>query len=465
MKRIFALLLTIALLLSACTSTGDTPQGFNVDLFSEGEELSGTLTISTEYGEDKFYGVDPLVEGFKELHPNVEVIVERTDIADRYKIIEEDIVKLEQYQDDLNVSITAGSPPDLIFTDQDYASNFVPSGMIMDLNVFMENDPSFKEEDFFINILEAFEVKGGLYLMPNAITYDLFRLRIDVLENAGYDPETIETVDYKLLLDVYNKAIDSGDFPELISMGHGATEGKAILWFHESASAFNLSEMTANYDSPEFIEYLELTRAYEGSPYPAGGFNGLGFEEYLLDKSYFVENVGTLVSASDVDVLTTKKDGMTDVIPVTTLKGELFIDPRYLMSIPTNAKNPALAWEFIKYCTYESDSSSIYYNFSTAGKWNGDRFEHSIPINKNNFAESIEQHLAEFPDEVKDKFLSTLETPLSLPIITNGVNTYLGKALQSSMWYDYYQTKGIATAEEVAKGMQEKAEIYFREIE
>ncbi len=464
MKRTIALILTIALLLTACTSTGETAQGFNVDLFSEGEELSGTLTISAEYGEDEFSGWYPLVEGFKELHPNVDVVVEHTG-ANRNEPTDDDTVKLAQYQNDLNVNITAGNPPDLIFASRDYASNFVPSGMIMDLNTFIENDPTFKEEDFFMNVLEAFEIKDGLHSIPNAITYDFFRLRTDVLENAGYDPDTIETVDYKLLLDVYNKAIDSGDFPELVSMGHSAVDGKAVLWNYEVASMFNRSEMTADYDNPEFIEYLEVTRAYDGSPYPIGSFVGMVFDEYFFDNSYFVERVVADLSVVSVDFVTTAKDGVTDVIPVTSAKGELLILPPYLMSIPTNAKNSALAWEFIKYCTYESDAPSLNYHFSTTGKWNGNRFESYIPINKNNFSITIDKNLEEFSDEIKEKYLNFAETLQDLPLIVKVLNPYLDDALKSSLWYDYYKTEGIATAEEVAKDMQEKAEIYFREIE
>ncbi len=463
MKKIIIISL-IALLLPSCASI--PPQETTVEIYSEGEELSGTLTISTEFAPEEYYGWYPLVEGFKKLHPNVEVIVEHTEI-ERLNQIVEDGIKFEQYRNDLSVSITAGNPPDLIFTRDDYASNFVPSEMIMDLNTFIEKDPSFKEEDFYMNVLDAFEIKDSLYTMPNAITYDLIRLRTDILENAGYEPDEIETVDYKLLLDVYNKAVDSGNFPELKSMVSGGVEGKAILWIQELASAFNPSEMTASFDSPEFIEYLETTRAYGGSPNPLGSIHFYTpFDEYLADKSYFLYYVMSYIGNTDesINEALVEKDGVTGIIPVTSAKGELYIKARFLMSIPKNAKNSSLAWEFIKYCIYESNSPSISYSSFTAGTMDGDRFEQAIPINKNNLSVMIDQYLPSFPSETRENYKKAFETPLSLPLFTNGLNVYLSDALTNSLWYDYYQTEGIATAEEVAKDMQEKTEIYFSEI-
>ncbi len=464
MKRIFTLLLTVLILLTAC-GTGGRVQEADVVLFSEGEELSGTLTISSVYAEEDFYGWYPLVEGFKSLHPNVEVIVEHAGI-ERLFMTEETGIKLEQYRNDLSVNLIAGSPPDLIFTDNDYASNFVPGEMIMDLNVFIEKDPTFKEEDFYMNVLDAFEISGGLYSMPNAIEYELFRMRTDVLENAGYVPDEVETVDYKLLLDVYNKAVDSGNFPELKSMTADRIEGKATLWMQERASAFNLSEMTASFDSPEFLEYLETTRAYNGSPNPLGHFNSnVSYDGYLTDKSYFVYSVPTGIANFNTSEILVEKDGVTGLIPVTSLEGELLIDPLYLMSIPRNADNPALAWEFIKYCIYESESESIDFSSFTVGTMDGDRFEQAIPLNKNNLSVMVEQYLSSFPSETKERYKNAFEEPLmNLPLITNGINVYLGNALQNSSWYDYYRTSGVHTAEETARDMQEKTEIYFSEI-
>ncbi len=483
MKRTFALILTVALLLTACTTSGEIESSssavessepeieeqlsLDVDLFEEGEELSGTLVISSDTVDtytSNYHGILPLVNGFNELHPNVEVIVEGYDRFDTTLSEEEQEVADEQYKQNMLISLTAGDVPDLIFTNLDYTSSFATTNHIMDLNAFMQNDPTFNKDDYFMEVFEACEVYGKLYNMPNTVNFMFLRMREDVLNAAGVDPNAVETVDYKFLLDVYNKAMDSEKFPDLKHIARDSTEGTVVLFRHEIANAFNSQDMTASFNTPEFIEYLKLTKEHDSSilfRYFWGPiYDGA---EAFIDDSYFVESILTgLAGFANGEFIAKKIDGITEPIPVVTSSGKLLINSGFNMSIPTNAKNPALAWEFIKYCIYESEEMPDGLEIENLGKWNGDRFEQNVPVNKNNMKRFINAQLTTSTQEEKDKMIALYENALSRPLVKENVNAYLPVY---EILTQYYETDGMYTAEETAKMIQERVEVYLKEIE
>ncbi len=463
MKRIFTLLLACLLLLTACT-TGGIQSEFDVEIYSEGEELSGTLTIAVDEAEIEYFGWYSLVQGFKTLHPNVEVIAEHTNVNVFEQEYEQDQIELEKFREDLKVNLLGGEAPDLILSSlSDYATNFASSNMIYNLNEFIENDESFKEEDFFMEILQAFEVMGGLYTMPNTVSFSMMRLRTDVLDEANIDYSALESIDYKLLLNAYNGAKESGNFPELKSMGLNAVDGHAVFFGYESGSCIDYGTLSANFNTPEYIEYLTLTKEYDGSTAPVGVFmNSETTDDYFLDKSYLAEGVYSSINPLNFDHVMADINDVTPAVPTTSSKGELSLRAGYSMSIPKNCENPALAWEFIKYCTYESESIST--GFMEHGKFGGDRFDGWIPINKNNFEKYAKGiYFEEAADQV-DAYIKKIEDILStMPLKSDVSNPYID-SVGGLLWIDYYQTDGIATAEEVAIDMQNRYDIYFSEI-
>ncbi len=483
MKRLFALICTIALLLTACTTGGDNTSSavessepeieeelsLDVDLFKEDEELSGTLVISSDsastYSAANF-GIYPLVEGFNELHPNVEIKVEGFNVRDSDASDEETAVLKEQYKQELRINLTAGNAPDLMFTYDNYTASFALTDNIMDLNAFMQNDPTFLTEDYFTQIFEAAEVNGKLYNMPNVVMFTLMRIREDVLAVAGVNPDSLKTIDYKTLLDIYNKAVSSGQFPDLKYIGKQGLEGNALLYLHEITNAFDSNNMTANFNSPEFIEYLTLTKEYPiESTFGAFDSPVYDFNETFINNTYFAEVTSNMMVFFDTDKFIIETPaGATNLIPVVTSGGTLPIRSVFNMSIPTNSNNPALAWEFIKYCIYESEEMPQGLEIEKFGRWNGDRFTRNIPVNKNNFRKFAEGQLEDRTQEEKDKFIEIYENALSLPLTITNYDAYL-PAYENEILREYYEIDGLYTAEEVAEILQEQTEVYLKEIE
>ncbi len=419
--------------------------------------LSGTLEIATDFFDDgEFTAPNTVIEGFKKLNPDVEIIINGGDgflkVPNGY---EEGMIIFDSYVQNLRIKMVSGDAPDLIYqSEDDYITDFVPSGLTTDLNSYIESDETFIKDDFFMNVLEANELSGGLYSIIPRFDIEFFRLQVDALDAAQIEESSIETIDYKLLYDIYNKAKDSGKLESPMPIGDS---GKVYLMNHEHSAYFDRETMTANFNSEGFIEYLNITDAYnsiDGSI--AGGFND---DPSIFEDENF-NDIAILATAYPLDseLMIKKSEGFTEPIPVTTSSGELLVSG-VSMGIPANAKNPELAWEFIKYCIYESGEIDLSVN--KFGDWNGDRFDVSIPINKNNFEEYYRLKLSAYSDEEIDEYISYIYGALELPT----VGSLPSEDLELALFYlqeDFYN--GLMTAEECAKAMQDRVDIYLAEI-
>ncbi len=467
MKKFISIILILSLI-SLISCTDQSAQIYSENMGSaqqesdteseDSDDTNNVLVISTEYVPQEYAGFGSLIEGFKKLHPEVEVILNDTSVDTMSLTPDETTLALSKYMDDLSVKLLAGEAPDLIFCLGDFNNDFAFSGLLYDLNEFIENDETFVKEDFFMEVLEAWEIAGGLHSMPTIFLFNSVRFRQDVLDGVGISVDEMESVDYKFLFDTYYTVLDSGLFPEITHLGRPEYVGKGPLTSEERASAFDRESMTVSFESEEFLDFLNTTNGYDITDIPFGTLNIDGADFFFQRDEYLVEGA-TSVTGNAVQLISNQANA-SKVIPITTSEGELLIKGNNV-SIPKDAKNPELAWEFIKYCIYESETVSTSYD--TIGEWEGDRFENFVPINKNNFkklcdayavGETQEVYMADFYDYV----IKTLE----LPIATKLPSTTLGRALDA-IQMDFYN--GLMTAEECAKAMQDRAEIYFAEIE
>ncbi len=458
MKKLTSIFLSIVLItLVACSTGTDTAK---VEIIPEGTELSGVLEI---YTDSQFYDLE--IDGFKELHPNVDVII--NDGID-YQIGFDEVLEFEKFKSDLGVKILGGSPPDLILSGDDYVTNYVPSGLIVDLYEYMDADPTFNEEDYFMNALEAYELKGGLYSMPSELTITMLRLNKNVLEAAGVDHEEIEFVDYSLIYDTYNKAIESGKIPwfEYIT-----ESGKSLFNDEEFSLCFDRDTMTANFETEALKKYLETTKSYDAPDNQIiNDFEGFEFSELIdIEDDSTVENYPYMglskaftVILSDPIKMVQEYDNLTKALPVVNSESELFLDYTPQMSITKGAKNPELAWEFIKFCVYEAETLDL--SIPKIGRFDGDKFTGVVSINRNNTEKYFDIMLtnSRFTQEEEDEYMSLLLSTLELPM-TKGISSV---ELLEALYYiqeDYYS--GLLTVDECVSAMQERAEIYLSEIE
>lgn len=129
------------------------------------------------------------VELYNEEHSDVkiEVVNYLDNYSDSYEALEQ-----------IKIEIIAGNGPDMINFGSLYSPLDASCGMMADLYPFMENDESFNRQDYYYNILQAFDTGDSLYVLVPSYGIDSYATVNGEL--AGLDSMNIWQ-----LVDAYNK--------------------------------------------------------------------------------------------------------------------------------------------------------------------------------------------------------------------------------------------------------------------
>jgi multiple sugar transport system permease protein len=97
-----------------------------------------------------------MVQKFEETHPGVHVSAERAPAGNPYvqKVL---------------VEFAGGTPPDVLFVETNIFVTLADKGVLMPLNGFMRDDPSFRLADYYQEIVNRFTVRGQVYTIPRDI--------------------------------------------------------------------------------------------------------------------------------------------------------------------------------------------------------------------------------------------------------------------------------------------------------
>ncbi|MBW7458161.1 ABC transporter substrate-binding protein [Paenibacillus sepulcri] len=119
------------------------------------------LVISTYSRNEQ---IQTAVKKYEALHPNIEIDLQvaQTDVNDPDK----QLADQEKFVAAANTAMLAGKGPDLIEMDLLPTEKYVNRNLLVNLSDLMQQDPTFKKEDYFTNILDNSQINGGLYAMP-----------------------------------------------------------------------------------------------------------------------------------------------------------------------------------------------------------------------------------------------------------------------------------------------------------
>ena len=176
------ILLTLCLGFTGCSTT------------SSSEEETKTLTLAVfknEFGGNTLPERSSLlqwVELYNENHSDVKI--EIVNYLENYSTPYEALNQIK-------MEISAGNGPDMINFGRQYSPLDASSGIMADLYPFLQNDKSFNKQDFYYNILKAFEVGDSLYvLVPN--------YTIESYATTNKELVGLESMDIRQLVDAYN---------------------------------------------------------------------------------------------------------------------------------------------------------------------------------------------------------------------------------------------------------------------
>ncbi len=460
MKKFISILLSITLISLVACGTGTSTA--KLEIIPEGTELSGVLEISSFASADDSSHWWNLAQGFMKLHPNVEIVASDTITnSSPLRATEQSILEKQQYIADLRIRLISGDAPDLIFGGFEIISDFAPSDVLWDLNEYIENDETFIEEDFYMNVIRAGEIGGELVAIPIGF-YDAgsMRFNTDMLNTAGISLEGLEDVDYKFVMDTYEELIESGKFPELKSVDVDAAMSYMLFLLEEMYACIDFENFTANFDTENFRNYLETMKAYMNTLTEIGESDKEN--DMFEDGTYFAE-IPLVTLYDKISLYLGDYENASKLYPMVSTTGEHIIYTYDNMAIPKNAENPELAWEFIKYCTYESEKVGTIFDYEKKGHWDGDRFDSFLPINKGNLEKYLEVTLVGQEEYFSEKMITYMDEIASYPTRQFFMFNTLMIEISEIVSYDYYRTDLIDT-DECIKLLQDKAKIYFAEM-
>ena len=291
------------------------------------------------------------------------------------------------------------------------------------------------------------------------------------------------------ILDWYERARETApDLQLFFTAG-----GKDTLFPAEKSAYLDLDGGTASFDSPGFHTFLERTNAVlnddpgldpedeigygdaasadELLRYQATGKEPVTFDPQYYPYYYNIITKGraslAVVDISQTFALTAYDQPfayMAGPFPLTDTLGRLGLSSTDGFAVPSSCRDPALAWEFIKYCVSGRETVS----FEKYGYGNTE-YTRNLPINKRNFSLTMEG----FPEVLKRGVSLGRGAlgPVDGELLAEKVEQALALELIDSRQYgvdvgDYleeYYEKGLTTAEQCAKKVQDRAEIWLGE--
>lgn len=452
---------TLILILNACSS----PEEDKVpSVNSPKEELSGTLTVTTFF--DGY--IDIHAKNFMNMHPGVDILVIRN---------ENNVVTLEEYATRISTELMSGKGTDLVDLSNLDISRYAKSGLLCNLNEFMDNDAKFNREDYYNNVFEAIEYDNNLYAMPFAFLYDMVYVSNPMTENLNLNLTGIDGINYIKMVDIYEKAKNQHDSPQDLGFMPGAV--KESFFDYEVIEFYDTENKTAWIEGDEFVHHLNITKTIDTgySPDNQGGWYmtriGDGNDDFMKSDFMFSK-----FESNSIDLYNTmiEYENILDPIPLLNSAGNApFNTFSSMYAIPKNSQNKELAWEFLKYCISEKEISD--FKNEEEEKLYFMMYQGWIPINAGNFYTSFRYSFENEIERIKEagfdvKWKSDNKEQLINDTLDkiNQWNLERNKLVSDfELWtllksdlenYYYYN---LTTAEETAKIIQNKVLTYLNE--
>lgn len=263
---------------------------------------------------------------------------------DTYRIKVVDYSNDEDYEAGLNAyneAVLNGEMADLINVDWSQYKSMARKGLYADLNEFIDKDADINREDYFENVLEAYEVDGKLYAMPMSFAVSSLVGKTSVWgEENGITTEKLAEV--------------MNSLPEDVTLMDGISKS---YWLYLALQGninnfINWETGECSFDSEEFIAILEMANKFpaeydyasETMSTPEKIQNG----KVLLYGDSWYDITGYQVTKAIFD------DEITVLgYPGAGGNGGLIQNMSSLFAISEQSENKEGAWEFVKYMISE----------------------------------------------------------------------------------------------------------------
>lgn len=329
-KRVLGIVSTTAvvgsLLLTACGSTsgsGSTSSTVN---------YSGTLTIWHDWTGAYLTAKQAIVQDYEKQHPNVKITL----------VNQNDDTKTEN-------AIKAGTGPDIVQDPVDHIGTLASAGAIVPIDQY--EGPSDLSSTYTKTAAESVQFNSHVYGIPEVseivtIMYNKKLVSADQLPKTTDDMFTFEKTytqahpgSYGIVWDVNNVYVDAGFF-----YGYGASlidsQGNTTI---ASPAGVNADTYIAQYNKvlPKDLTGQTATALFNEGKAAA-----------IIDGPWAYTGYGQAIGADNLGFAT------LPVVNSTNTPVEPFVGGKAFM-LTKNAKNPALAIDFMKFFTNASNQATM----------------------------------------------------------------------------------------------------------
>ncbi|MCM1303267.1 MAG: extracellular solute-binding protein [Lachnospiraceae bacterium] len=333
---------------------------------------------------------------------NNQYFIEVKDYGEEGSILEAD-----EFATRLTLDILSGKGPDLVVWDTGYWSPALASEKLMvDLYDFMDADPDFHREDYYENILQAFEMNGGLYTMPVSFQIDTV---CGKAEEIGTDRGVTESWELGEMIE----AFENSPHAEWLTSNHSKDLTFLFVCQGCIGNYVDWGSGECRFDTPEFARLLEFSDTFPSQPMFGEDFSYYGilrsgkvfWEPVSLSSPWRVADLR--ISFGDADM---RWPGYPVADGEKDMGGGVASPTDRCFSICRNSDDQAGAWEFIKsYLTEDAQRDAV-----------------GIPLLRSVSEERIREALTiEYEtvdgmrrEKVRDKVMAEGEDPVELTCIT-----------------------------------------------
>jgi multiple sugar transport system substrate-binding protein len=171
-------------------------------------------------------------------------------------------VTLEPVGGELNTqqlltAVASGDPPEIVNVNRSETGSWAARGAIDPLDDLVERD-QFDLEQFYPVLIQQVTFDGQLFGVPQFVNVDLFFMNLDVLEEAGINPDEVDPGNWEELTEL-GEQLHVIENNALVRTGFDTKVQDGRLWLWSWANGVDLiSEdgTTANFNDPKVVEAL-----------------------------------------------------------------------------------------------------------------------------------------------------------------------------------------------------------------
>jgi len=273
----------------------------------------------------------------------------------------------EAAQTRLEALMMAGDGPDIFILGQIPIFTWAEKGLLADIWPLIDADPTVSRDDFYVNILEAFENDGGLWAFPAYFGFEYAGISTNLPAHMIESFRARETISVSELMQIHVDLVNN--YPDQfghMSLSAGARLGMASeTLVHQMDSFIDFENRVSNLTDESFVAFLDLLSRSLTIPHSRYAGVGVAGTFELMNRGFsrgFAQDYTFRILDSHLcpanAFLPLEEDNFfTHFIPVTDDFGRLrirYTNP-YMVSGTTallsfsEAGDSALSWEFTRH--------------------------------------------------------------------------------------------------------------------